>query len=98
MLIMRGMIAAMNARTSFHSLTAFGIVTIVGLQTMLIVGGNIRLIPLTGVVLPFVAEGGSSMISCMGAMGLVLGISSNNVEAADKDLEKAQLQGGVKIK
>ncbi len=97
-IVMRGISIGMNSKKRFHALVTFGISIIFGLQTLLIVGGNIRLIPLTGVVLPFVAEGGSSMISCMGAMGLVLGISSINAEGADKDLEKAQLQGGVKIK
>jgi len=97
-IVMRGISIGMNSKKRFYALVTFGIVVMMGLQTLLIVGGNIRLIPLTGVVLPFVAEGGSSMISYMGALGLLLGISSINAEAADKDLQKAQLQGGVKGK
>lgn len=97
-IVMRSISIGMNSKKRFYALVTFGISIMMGLQTLLIVGGNIRLIPLTGVVLPFVAEGGSAMISCMAAMGLVLGISSINAEAADKDLEKAQLQGGVEIK
>ena len=46
-IVLRGLIVAMNARTSFHSLTAFGLVVLLGLQTMLIVGGNTKLLPLT---------------------------------------------------
>ena len=93
-MIMRGISIAMSARSSFHALLAFGIVTMIGLQTLLIVGGNIRLIPLTGVVLPFVAAGGSSMVSCMGAVGLLLGISSLNADADAEDIRRAEWQEG----
>ena len=54
-IVLRGLIVAMNARTSFHSLTAFGLVVLLGLQTMLIVGGNTKLLPLTGVTLPLIS-------------------------------------------
>ncbi len=91
-IVMRGISIAMNARSSFHALVAFGVVTMLGLQTLLIVGGNIRLIPLTGVVLPFVAAGGSSMISYMAGIGLLLGISSMNAEADEEDIRRAEWQ------
>lgn len=91
-IVMRGISIAMNARSSFHSLLSFGIVTLLALQTLLIVGGNIRLIPLTGVTLPFIAEGGSSMVSYMAAIGLLLGISSLNAEADEDDRRRAEWQ------
>ncbi|MDO4547759.1 MAG: FtsW/RodA/SpoVE family cell cycle protein [Clostridia bacterium] len=81
-LIMRGISVALSARLSFHALIAFGVVTLIGFQTLIIVGGNIKLIPLTGVTLPFVSAGGSSIISMMGCIGLLLGVSSIN--AADE--------------
>ena len=93
-IVMRGISIAMSARNSFYALLSFGIVTMIGLQTLLIVGGNIRLIPLTGVVLPFVASGGSSMISCMGAIGLLLGISSLNADEDAEDIRRAEWQEG----
>ncbi|MBQ2957163.1 MAG: FtsW/RodA/SpoVE family cell cycle protein [Clostridia bacterium] len=93
-IIMRGISIAMSARTSFHALLSFGIVAILGLQTLLIVGGNIRLIPLTGVVLPFIASGGSSMVSYLGATGLLLGISSLNADADQEDIERAEWRDG----
>jgi cell division protein FtsW len=46
-----------------------------GIQTMLIVAGITKLIPLTGVAMPFVASGGSSMVSCMTAIGILLSFS-----------------------
>ncbi len=94
-IVMRGISIAMNTRNSFHALLAFGVVTMMGLQTLVIVGGNIRLIPLTGVVLPFVAAGGSSMLSSMAGIGILLGISSMNADDAYEDLQRAEWQEGV---
>ena len=90
-LIFRGLIVAMNARTSFHSLTAFGLVTMLGLQALLIIGGNTKLLPLTGVTLPLVSYGGSSLVSTMFSMGVLLGISSLNAEDEARDIAKIAL-------
>lgn len=95
LVILRGMVVAMNARTSFHSLAAFGIVAMLGLQTMLIVGGNTKLIPLTGVTLPLVSAGGSSLVSTFLSFGILLGISSLNAEDEAKDIERMELREEV---
>ena len=79
----------MNARTSFHSLAAFGLVVELGLQTMLIVGGTTKL--LTGVTLPLVSYGGSSLVSMCFSMGLLLGISSMNAEDEARDIDRLAL-------
>ena len=93
---LRGLIVAMNARTSFHSLTAFGIVIIFGLQTLLIVGGNTKMLPLTGVTLPLISYGGSSLVSTFLSMGLLLGISSCNAEDEARDITRIELrEGGI---
>ena len=94
LIILRGVSIAMSCRDGFHALLAFGIVALLGLQTLLIVGGNIRLIPLTGVTLPFVAAGGSSMVSCLTGVGLLLGISSLNAEQDEEDVRRAEWQEG----
>ena len=94
-IILRGLIVAMNARTSFHSLTAFGLVVLLGLQTMLIVGGTTKLLPLTGVTLPLVSYGGSSLVSMGFSMGLLLGISSMNAEDEARDIEQYALNREV---
>ncbi len=91
LIIMRGLVVAMNARTSFHSLVAFGIVTIMGLQALLIIGGNTKLLPLTGVTLPLVSYGGSSLVSSFFSMGVLLGISSMNAEDEARDISKIEL-------
>ncbi|MCQ2436891.1 MAG: FtsW/RodA/SpoVE family cell cycle protein [Clostridia bacterium] len=87
LIILRGLIVAMNARTSFHSLAAFGIVVLLGLQTMLIVGGNTKLLPLTGVTMPLVSYGGSSMVSTLFSMGILLGISAGNARDEARDID-----------
>ncbi|MBR7189360.1 MAG: FtsW/RodA/SpoVE family cell cycle protein [Clostridia bacterium] len=92
LIIMRGLIVAFNARTSFHSLSSFGLVIILGLQTMLIVGGNTKLLPLTGVTLPLVCYGGSSLVSTFFSMGVLLGISSMNAEDEARDIEQLEIR------
>ena len=47
-----------------------------GIQTFVIIGGVLKLIPLTGVTMPFVSYGGTSLVSCMGLIGLMQGVSS----------------------
>lgn len=86
-IIFRGLNIAMNARTSFHSLTAFGLVVMLGLQALLIIGGNTKLLPLTGVTLPLISYGGSSLVSSFFGMGVLLGISSLNAEDERRDLK-----------
>ncbi len=90
LILMRGASVAMNARTSFHALIAFGVVALIATQTFVIVGGNIKLIPLTGVTLPFVSAGGSSIVSMMGAMGMLLGVSSLNAGDEADDLRRLE--------
>ena len=87
-IVLRGASVAMNARSSFHALTALGVVALIGIQTLVIVGGNTRLIPLTGVTLPYISAGGSSMVSMMGAAGLLLGVSSINAHDELEDYKR----------
>ena len=63
----------------------------IGLQTMLIVGGNTKLLPLTGVTLPLISSGGSSLVSTFLSMGILLGISSMNAQDEAKDIDRIEL-------
>jgi cell division protein FtsW (lipid II flippase) len=68
--------SAVRLQSSFVSLLAVGLSAMLGWQTLVIVGGTLRLIPLTGITLPFVSYGGSSMlVSCM-MVGLLLRASA----------------------
>jgi cell division protein FtsW (lipid II flippase) len=61
--VMRGMKIALQADDGFSKLLAAGLTFGFALQTFIIVGGVLRIIPLTGITLPFVAYGGSSIIA-----------------------------------
>jgi cell division protein FtsW (lipid II flippase) len=78
LLLARGLIIALRAPDNFRRYLAAGIVAYLGVQSMLIIGGNLRLLPLTGVTLPFVSYGGSSLLTSFVALYLLLSIS--NVE------------------
>jgi cell division protein FtsW (lipid II flippase) len=69
------MLIALRAPTAFLQLLAAGLSFIVALQTLVIVGGNLRLIPLTGITLPFVAYGGSSLVTNWMLVGLLMRVS-----------------------
>jgi len=78
-LVARGLRAAMHtairAQTLFVSLLAAGLSAMLGWQSLIIIGGTLKLIPLTGVTLPFVSYGGSSMlVSCL-MVGLLVRVS-----------------------
>ncbi len=75
-LVIRGITVAQSTRTTFGRYLAFGISAYFGLQTFLIVAGNIGLLPLTGVTLPFFSYGGSSLVTNLVAVMLLLKISS----------------------
>lgn len=61
----------------FYALLAVGLVTLIAIQSLLIMGGMIKLIPLTGVTLPFVSYGGSSLLASFIMLGLLLRLSSS---------------------
>jgi cell division protein FtsW (lipid II flippase) len=61
---------------------AAGVGTIVALQSFLIIGGVLRLIPLTGITLPFVSYGGSSLVANFALIALMLRVSDDNVRSA----------------
>jgi cell division protein FtsW (lipid II flippase) len=74
--VARGLRTALCASDSFRRILAGGLTAYIGAQSILIIGGNIRLLPLTGVTLPFVSYGGSSLVTSFVALIILLFISS----------------------
>lgn len=71
-LAIRGMATAARAKSDVSSFAAVGLTAIIILQAFIIVGGVTRLIPLTGLTLPFVSQGGSSLLASFISVALLL--------------------------
>ncbi len=78
LLVYRGMRIAAVSRDPFNQLLACGLTAVFALQTLVILAGNLKIIPLTGIPLPFVAYGGSSVIANFIIIGLLLRISQGD--------------------
>ena len=81
-LLSRGMVIALRASNRFHRLLAVGLTAYLGSQSLLIIGGNLRMLPLTGVTLPFISYGGSSLLTSYIALLILLRISDDTEESA----------------
>lgn len=88
-LIFRGLRVAMLARDDFSAMLAVGLTTSLGLQTLIIVAGVLKLIPLTGITFPFLSYGGSSLLASFIVVGLLLSISHRSTTAAEAEARSA---------
>lgn len=76
----RGLRIAVQAADDFRALLAVGLTMVIVIQAALIMGGNLKLVPLTGITLPFVSYGGSSLLANAIIVGLLLALSDRGVE------------------
>jgi cell division protein FtsW (lipid II flippase) len=83
LLVGAGFRVAVQADRPFSQLFAAGLTAILGIQTFLILGGVTRLIPLTGITLPFISYGGSSLVANFVVLALLLRISDESAERAE---------------
>ena len=74
-IVLRGMYIAMKHRDPFGSMLAIGIAGMIGVQTIINLGGVVGLLPITGVTLPFISYGGSSLFVLSISMGILVNIS-----------------------
>ncbi len=70
-----GLRIAIRATRPFEKLLAVGLTTLIGLQAFIIIGGVIRLVPLTGITLPFVSYGGSALVTNYIVLALLVRLS-----------------------
>lgn len=75
-LFYRGIKISLNTSERFYKVISLGISVMFGIQTFIIIGGVIKLIPLTGITLPFISYGGSSLVSSFILLGILQAVSA----------------------
>jgi cell division protein FtsW len=72
-----GIRIALRTRTEFGRLVAVGITTWIGVQAMINIGVTVGTLPTKGITLPFVSYGGSSLVMCLLATGLLVSVAND---------------------
>ncbi len=85
-LIWRITMVGLKAQSTFNALVCYGVATMILIQTFFNVGAALGLLPITGVTLPFISYGGSSIVALTASIGLVL-----NIAATEKASREVQL-------
>ena len=73
--MLAGLRIAMRTRDRFGRLVAFGITTWIGVQALINIGVTVGTLPTKGITLPFVSYGGSSLMMCMLAVGVLMSVA-----------------------
>jgi cell division protein FtsW (lipid II flippase) len=85
LLVGAGLRTAQTARSEFAQMVAAGLTVIIGFQALFIMAGIVRLLPLTGITLPFMAYGGSSLVANYVLVALLMRISDEGERAIVAD-------------
>ncbi|OIK09635.1 cell division protein FtsW [Bacillus sp. MUM 116] len=98
-IVLRGIYIGLKCKDPFGSLLAIGISSMIGIQTFINLGGISGVIPLTGVPLPFVSYGGSSLLSLAIAAGILVNVSmfvkyESTKNKSDQKVKKEQKNDG----
>jgi cell division protein FtsW (lipid II flippase) len=88
----RGFRIAATAADDFRALLATGLTLVIVVQAGIIVGGNLRVVPLTGITLPFISYGGSSLLVNGAVIGLLLALSDRGVEPPPPDSRRRLIE------
>jgi peptidoglycan glycosyltransferase len=91
LMIGAGLRIAQQAASGFERLLATGLTTLLGFQAFIIMAGVVRLLPLTGVTLPFISYGGSSLLANYVLLALLLRISDDIANRQSAQLAAHQL-------
>jgi cell division protein FtsW (lipid II flippase) len=76
--VLSGISVAINAGDMFTKLIAAGFTAFIGFQSLVNIGGVIRMLPMTGITLPFVSHGGWSLITSFAMLGILMAIAHRN--------------------
>ncbi|MGG6310055.1 putative lipid II flippase FtsW [Paenibacillus macerans] len=87
--IWRGLLVSLRCSSMFGTLTGVGIMGLIAIQAFVNIGGVTNTIPVTGVTLPFISAGGSSLLVMMASMGIVLSISRESALPAKQERTKS---------
>ena len=90
LIVLRSMDIALRSTSAFHALLAAGSAALLAVQAFIILGGVLKFIPMTGVTVPFLSYGGTSLVSCLGLMGAVQGVASRNERLLREDQRLAE--------
>ena len=99
----RGFATAARAKTDSAAFAAVGLTSAIGIQAFLIVGGVTKFLPLTGVTLPFMSQGGTSLLASFIVVGLLLRAGDDatghgvELSAADPDASTSALLTGLPV-
>ncbi|MCR1899599.1 FtsW/RodA/SpoVE family cell cycle protein [Irregularibacter muris] len=86
-LVYRGIKIALEQRSQFYRIIALGITLVFGFQAFIILGGVTKMIPLTGITLPFLSYGGSSLVASFASLG-ILQATSEVLEDKNEEIEE----------
>ena len=89
LMIGAGLRVATRTNREFEKLLAVGLTTILGIQAFIIIGGVIRVVPLTGITLPFVSYGGSSLVANYVLLALLIRVSDSSARRLGEIPDKA---------
>jgi cell division protein FtsW (lipid II flippase) len=92
-LVQRGLRIAAAAQDEFRAILAAGLSLVIGVQAFIIAAGNLKLIPLTGITLPFVSYGGSSLLANAVIVGLLIALSERAREPLPPPRRVGRLRG-----
>lgn len=94
-LVERGLRIASAAQDEFRAILAAGLSLVIGVQAFIIAAGNLKLIPLTGITLPFVSYGGSSLLANAVIVGLLIAFSERTHEPLPPPRRGGRIRGLV---
>lgn len=90
-IVYRGIKITLQQQNQFFRIIALGITLMFGYQAFIILGGATKMIPLTGITLPFVSYGGSSLVSSFAALG-ILQVASEELDIEQEEEDEHRIQ------